>query len=162
MRNLYLTAPGCIPVVAVKIAFVVAWSVNESVRTSSPGEDDDDLVPQSSTAHPVLVESIKLALSVAFYLWQRRASRSHLLLGRAPSVNGRGTTSTEEALPLNGLAGGGGDSDEGAGWRWQRVEKRVESRVPPSITLILTLLAAVLFTYSQHIVSTSFDRLEWQ
>ena len=133
----------------------MVWSVNEAIRTRSSRDDsdEDDLVPAASTAHPVLIESIKLALSVGFYLWQRRGSRFYVALSRSLHSNGHGVAPTEEGVPLNGLSGHE-DDDDGEEYHWQRPEKRVESRVPPSITIILTLLTAVLFTYSGHVVST--------
>ena len=88
----------------------MVWSVNEAIRTRSSRDDsdEDDLVPAASTAHPVLIESIKLALSVAFYLWQRRGSRLHVALGRSLHANGHGAASTEEG----GVGGKWGEASD--------------------------------------------------
>ena len=133
-----------------QVAFILTWSLNEWVRTT-PSGDEDDVQPTQS--NPVVVESIKLALSAAYYLWQRKFS--HLSFGARRVPNGHGTG--EEALPLNGLDEDGVErvAVHADVSQWQRSEKRGDARLPPTIVVALTLLASVLFTYYRHMVRLS-------
>lgn len=124
----------------------MTWSVNEWVRTRE--EEDVPLTP----SNPVVVESIKLAVSACYYFWQRR-SRS-----QSKADTGRAWKDREDVVPLNGLSdGSSGRGSEGVasnGDYRHRPESRWDVRIPPSIAVALTLLASIFFTYHGHLVSS--------
>ena len=141
--------------VSIQAAFILTWALHECVRTSEPAEASATASPP--TSRPVLVQAIKFAMSVLFFIGQRRSwfSKASSTSSRA-ELNAR---RVEEAVPLHGLSENGderGEDDSHTAKRGFRMaDYHPDVRIPPSLAVVLTLLASISSTYHDHLVGSS-------
>ena len=145
--------------VSIQAAFILTWALYECVRTSEPTGASATASPP--TSRPVLVQAIKFAMSVLFFIGQRRSWFSKAV--SASSRTDQHARRAEEAVPLHGLSengdGRGENDSHTAGRGFRMADYRPDVRIPPSLAIVLALLASISFTYHDHLVGSSLHYL---